>query len=117
VAVGTGTKIHGMRILVAEDDKVMSQLLCSTMMAAIRNPVPDLIVLDLQMPAGDGPTTLAKLKASSRTALIPVVVVSASQDLKVRESVRALGAVTFIEKPIKPDHFLEVIEVFGRKKG
>lgn len=123
-----------MRVLVAEDDKAMSQLLCgallsaghqpipvfdgaSAMMAAIRAPAPDVIVLDLQMPAGDGVTTLTKLKASTRTALIPVVVLSASQDLKVRESVRALGAATFLEKPIAPEYFVEVVEAYGRKKS
>lgn len=87
----------------------------SAMMAAMRAPAPDLIVLDLQMPAGDGQATLAKLKASTRTALIPVVVVSASQDLKAREAVRAAGAATFIEKPIKPEHFIDVIAAFGPK--
>lgn len=122
-----------MRVLVAEDDKAMSQLLCgalvaaghqaipvfdgaSTMMAAVRAPAPDVIVLDLQMPAGDGQATLAKLKASTRTALIPVVVLSATQDLKVRESVRTLGAATFLEKPIAPEYFLEVVEAYGRAK-
>lgn len=123
-----------MRVLVAEDDKAMSQLLCgmlvaaghqaipvfdgaSAMMAAVRNPPPDLIVLDIQMPAGDGQLTLSKLKASTRTALIPVIVVSATQDLKVRESIRALGAATFLEKPISPEHFLDVITAYGPKRA
>lgn len=123
-----------MRVLVAEDDRAMSQLLCgllmaaghqaapvydgaSTMMAAMRSPAPELIVLDMQMPAGDGTMTLGKLKSSSRTALIPVIVVSATQDLKVRESVRALGAATFMEKPIDPDRFLEAVAAFGPKPG
>ncbi len=123
-----------MRVLVAEDDRAMSQLLCtllmsvghqpvpvydgaSAMMAAMRSPAPELVVLDMQMPAGDGSMTLAKLKSSSRTALIPVIVVSATQDLKVRESVRALGAATFMEKPIDPDRFLEAVTAFGPKKG
>lgn len=119
-----------MRVLVAEDDRKMSQLLCgmlqaaghqaipvfdgaSAMMAAIRQPAPDLIVLDLQMPAGDGQTTLGKLKASSRTAQIPVIVVSAAQDPRVRDEVRALGATTFLQKPVTPDQFLDAVESFG----
>lgn len=123
-----------MRVLVAEDDRAMSQLLCgilmaaghqptpvydgaSAMMAAMRSPSPELIVLDMQMPAGDGTMTLTKLKSSSRTALIPVIVVSATQDMKVRESVRALGASTFMEKPIDPERFLEAVAAFGPKNG
>jgi two-component system cell cycle response regulator DivK len=123
-----------MRVLVAEDDRTMSQMICellmsaghqpipvfdgaSAMMSAMRSPAPEMIVLDLQMPAGDGLATLRKLKASTKTALIPVLVVSGSQDLQAREAVRAAGAVTFIEKPIKPDHFLDVVKAFGPKTG
>lgn len=119
-----------MRVLVADDDRQMSQLLCamlqhaghqavptydgaSTMMAAMRTPPPDLIVLDLSMPAGTGQVTLAKLKQSSRTALIPVVVVSASKDPAVREQVRGLGAVAFLEKPVTADALIDAVEAFG----
>ena len=122
-----------MRVLVAEDDRQMSQLLCamlqhgghqpipvydgaSTMMTAIRQPGPDLIVLDLQMPAGDGQATLQKLKASSRTALIPVIVVSASQDPAVRDTVKGLGAITFLKKPVTADALLDAVEAYGPPK-
>jgi DNA-binding response OmpR family regulator len=122
-----------MRVLVADDDRQMSQLLCgilqgaghqpvpaydgaSTMMAAMRAPVPELIVLDLQMPAGDGQTTLTKLKQSSKTALIPVLVVSASKDPATRDKVRTLGAAAFLEKPVSPDTFIDAVEAFGPRK-
>lgn len=119
-----------MRVLVADDDRQMSTLLCqmlqaaghqaipafdgaTTMMTAMRSPAPDLILLDLQMPAGDGQTTLAKLKASAKTALIPVVVLSAKHDDQTQAQVRNLGAATFLAKPIDPDTFIDVIEAFG----
>lgn len=122
-----------MRILIAEDDRQMSQLLCamaqaaghqafpafdgaSTMMAAVRSPAPDLIVLDLQMPAGDGETTLRKLKQSAKTAMIPVLVVTGSKDPKARETVRALGAAAFLEKPVTPDTFIDAVEAFGPQR-
>jgi putative two-component system response regulator len=85
----------------------------TTMMTAMRSPAPDLILLDLQMPAGDGQTTLAKLKASAKTALIPVVVLSAKHDDQTQAQVRSLGAATFLAKPIDPDTFIDVIEAFG----
>lgn len=119
-----------MRVLVADDDRQLSTLLCqilqsaghkafpafdgaSTMMAAMRTPTPDLILLDLQMPAGDGQTTLAKLKASAKTTGIPVVVLSATSDSLTQTQVRALGAATFVAKPIDADTFIDVIEAFG----
>jgi two-component system, cell cycle response regulator DivK len=123
-----------MRILVADDDRQISQLLCgillaaghqpvpiydgaSTLMAAMRAPTPDLIVLDLQMPAGDGQTTLAKLKQSSKTALVPVLVVSANKDPATRDQVRGLGAAAFLEKPVSPDTFIDAVEAFGSRKA
>lgn len=125
-----------MRVLVAEDDRAMNQLLCamlqsagyiafpafdgaSALMAAMRTPGPDLIVLDLQMPAGDGQTTLAKLKASAKTATIPVLVVSGSQNPESPDQVRALGAAAYLQKPVTPDTFIDAVEAFGlpRKKN
>lgn len=82
-------------------------------MAAMRAPAPELIVLDLQMPAGDGQTTLTKLKQSSKTALIPVLVVSAVKDPATRDHVRALGAAAFLEKPVSPDTFIDAVEAFA----
>ncbi len=122
-----------MRVLVAEDDRQMSQLLCamlqsaghrpmpaydgaSALMAAMRAPAPDLIVLDLQMPAGDGPTTLSKLKQSSKTALIPVIVVSATKDPAVQQEVLGKGAIVFLEKPVNPDNFIAAVEAFGKAR-
>jgi DNA-binding response OmpR family regulator len=119
-----------MRVLVADDDRQLSTLLCqmlqsaghqafpafdgaSTMMAAVRTPAPDLILLDLQMPAGDGQTTLTKLKASAKTTNIPVVVLSASADALTQSKVRAMGAATFLAKPVDADTFIDVIEAFG----
>jgi CheY-like chemotaxis protein len=119
-----------MRILVADDDRDMSLLLCqmlqsaghrpmpahdgaSAMMAAMRAPAPDLIVLDLQMPAGDGQTTLSKLKQSSKTALIPVLVVSATRDPQMHDKVLAMGAAAFLAKPVSPDLFIDAVEAFG----
>lgn len=86
----------------------------SALMAAVRAPQPDLIILDLNMPAGTGQVTLAKLKASSRTTQIPVIVVSAVKDQATRDEVRALGAETFLEKPVSPDNLIAAIEAFGR---
>lgn len=65
------------------------------------------------MPAGDGTTTLMKLKQSSKTALIPVLVVSATPDQSMQDRVRMMGAVGFIPKPIDPDTFIDAVEAFG----
>lgn len=120
-----------MRILVAEDDRAMSQFICamlraaghqpmpafdgaSTLMAAMRVPAPELIVLDLHLPAGDGPVTLTKLRQSSKTALIPVIAISSDADPANHQEIRSLGAATFLMKPLDPDTFIDAVEAFAR---
>lgn len=120
-----------MRVLVADDDRQFSTLACqmlmaaghqafpafdgaSAMMAAMRTPAPDITLLDLQMPAGDGTTTLTKLKQSAKTAIIPVLIVSATSDAAMQDRVRMMGAAGFLAKPLDPDTFIDAVEAIAR---
>ena len=60
---------------------------------------PDLILLDIKMPAGDGYTVLENLKRSVQIRLIPIIFVSALPPREVEEKVAQLGAQGFIVKP------------------
>lgn len=112
-----------MRILVAEDDRVVSQLVCSvvrqaghlpipaydsmqTLMYAMRAPIPELIVLDLNMPGGAGIDSLRRLKSSSKTASIPVIVLSGNTDERTPAMVKELGAESFLPKPVDSEALL-----------
>lgn len=118
-------------MLVADDDRQFSTLACqmlmaaghqafpafdgaSAMMAAMRTPAPDITLLDLQMPAGDGTTTLTKLKQSAKTAMIPVLVVSGTSDAAMQDRVRMMGAAGFLAKPLDPDTFIDAVEAIAR---
>jgi DNA-binding response OmpR family regulator len=70
---------------------------------------PDLIVLDLGLPAGDGFTVMEELKKVPSLAQIPVIVVSA-RDLDANRG-RALkaGAKAFLQKPVDNAALLAVI--------
>lgn len=48
----------------------------------VRDSAPDLVLLDIMMPVMDGFTVLSQLKAEAATRDIPVVLISASNDLK-----------------------------------
>lgn len=63
---------------------------------------PDLIFLDIMMPVMDGFEVLARLKADPRWNTIPVVVVSASNDLPNIARGIELGAEDFLPKPFEP---------------
>jgi DNA-binding response OmpR family regulator len=121
-----------MRILVADDDRMLSTLICAivreaghtpipafdamqAMMFAIRPPAPALIILDINMPGGTGLEALRKLKLSARTAPIPVVVLSGSDEADMPQQVKALGADAFLPKPIDPEALVAVIQRVQRE--
>ena len=114
-----------MNILVADDDKVLSAMLCGVlkdaghmcipafdsmqaMMNAMRQPL-DLVLLDINMPGGTGMEVLQRLKNSSKTKRIPVVVITGSTDSALPDQARALGAVEFLPKPVDPDQLLQAV--------
>jgi CheY-like chemotaxis protein len=70
--------------------------------AAAADWAPDLILLDVMMPGMDGPTTLARLRESSKTNEIPVVFMTARAQPRELEYFRALGAEGVISKPFDP---------------
>jgi DNA-binding response OmpR family regulator len=78
-------------------------------MAEIRKQEPDLIVLDLGLPVGDGFVVMDRLRANTHLAVIPVIVVSA-RDVRANEA-RALaaGAKAFLQKPWKDEDLLAKI--------
>ncbi|MFZ5550823.1 MAG: ATP-binding protein [Pseudomonadota bacterium] len=71
---------------------------------------PDLVLLDLRLPDGDGESVLKALKSSGATRDIPVVVLSASADDEQVARVLALGAAGFVPKPIEAAVLLSVLD-------
>jgi putative two-component system response regulator len=87
------------------------------LMFAMRTPVPELVLLDINMPAGTGIQTLTKLKNSSKTAHIPVIVISGSTDPKAPEQVSQLGAVRYLTKPVDPALLLQTVNEVMAEAG
>lgn len=94
-------KIHHYNVLFAVDGV--------SGVAEARKHLPDLILLDLGLPAGDGFAILERLKASDVMSLIPVIVVSGRDRFANRERAIAAGARTFLQKPVDNEHLLSVI--------
>lgn len=70
--------------------------------AAMGEPRPDLILLDVMMPEMDGYDVMRRLRADSLTADIPVIFVTAMNTSHDEEYGLSLGAADYITKPIKP---------------
>ena len=70
---------------------------------------PDLIILDLGLPVGDGFSVLERLKTLMNTALIPVIVLSARDPGEAQDAVLEMGADAFFQKPADNDQLLAAI--------
>lgn len=113
-------------ILVVEDDRKLSQAVsirlraagyqvinafdCVTAMTTARKNDPDLIVLDLALPAGNGIEVAEKLRALPRTASVPIVIATAMKAPDLRERAMEVGVSAFFEKPFRAEEFLAAIE-------
>lgn len=60
---------------------------------------PDLILLDLRLPGGDGLSVLKRLRLSTFTDKTPVIVVTAVQDEAYKQKVLAQGVAAYLQKP------------------
>ena len=74
---------------------------------------PKLILLDLKMPKVNGIEVLEKLKSSVETKTIPVVVLTSSQEDPDIKKCTALGANSYIVKPVDFEHFIKCISEVG----
>lgn len=74
-----------------------------------RQELPDLVLLDLGLPAGDGFVVLKRLQMLIQTTTIPVIVVSARDPAGNRDAALKAGAVAYLQKPLETDVLLKVI--------
>lgn len=72
-------------------------------------PLPDLILLDLNLPRMDGRELLAEIKRDQRLGRIPVVVLTTSQAQKDIVRSYELHASAYVSKPVDLAHFLAVV--------
>jgi len=75
--------------------------------------VPLFILLDLKLPKVDGIEVLKKLRADDRTAIIPVVILTSSNEDQDMLSGYKLGANSYVRKPVDFDQFSETVRQLG----
>lgn len=74
--------------------------------AAVRERMPDLVIMDVQMPEMDGLQALHALKADASTAAIPVIMLTARGHQLTRQEAENIGAQAFLTKPFSPTQLL-----------
>jgi CheY-like chemotaxis protein len=97
----------GYEVLVAEDAVVAGSLLLKV--------VPDLMIVEVNMPRMNGIEFVATLKADARTSKIPVVFLTSSMEFS--DLAKGLGAVAYLTKPIFSDRLLGIVAKSLRAKS
>jgi sigma-B regulation protein RsbU (phosphoserine phosphatase) len=106
------------KILIVDDEpfnvdylaQELEELNCDTVSASngqealdqVTRESPDLVLLDIMMPVMDGLEVLSRLKTNPSTRDIPVIVISASSDLRSVANGIQLGAEDYLPKPFEP---------------
>jgi CheY-like chemotaxis protein len=78
------------------------------------NPMPGLILLDLNMPKMDGREALAAIKSDLSLRRIPVVILTTSKADEDKLKGYDLGAASYITKPVTFDALVELMRTLGK---
>jgi two-component system, response regulator len=78
------------------------------------NILPRLIFLDIKLPKVDGFEVLEQIKTSGRTRAIPVVMVTSSREAHDIRRAYALGANSYLVKPVDFEHYFEMVRIAGQ---
>jgi two-component system, response regulator len=74
---------------------------------------PEVVFLDLKLPKLDGLGVLRRLREDDRTKLLPVVILTSSDEEQDRCQGYGLGANSYVRKPVDFDQFLEAAKQLG----
>jgi two-component system cell cycle response regulator DivK len=120
--------VSGKTILHVEDNefnlKIVRQLLSRTSyrlveaingeegVATAQHELPDLILMDIQLPKLSGLDATRQLRADPRTANIPIIVITSFALSGDSEKAKEAGASAYVTKPYSPRQMLELIRKF-----
>jgi DNA-binding response OmpR family regulator len=114
------------RVLVVDDDEDLVRILSVNLMAEgfdvstafdgtsavmrAHKDQPDLIILDIKMPAGDGFSVVEKLRISTKTFSIPIIFLSALPKEDMEEKALKAGALYYFSKPFDMEALMNFIK-------
>jgi CheY-like chemotaxis protein len=102
LTIGVRLKSMGYTVCTAKD--------AVNAISAVRKNNPDIVVLDVSLPAGDGFLVADRLRNLIVSATTPIIFVTASEKAELRERAMKLGAVEFLQKPFAATTLADAIE-------
>jgi two-component system response regulator len=105
---GLGTSVE-----VASDGEEALRYLFEPSPDGALRPLPELVLLDLNLPRVDGLEVLRRIRAAERTRTLPVVVLTSSGEEQDLSRSYALGANSYVRKPVSFTEFMDVSRQLG----
>jgi len=102
-------------VVVARDGAETLEFLFGTGKYAGRNTdvIPQVVLLDLKLPKVEGLEVLRQVRADKRTKLLPVVILTSSNEEQDRIQGYGLGANSYVRKPVDFSQFLDAARQLG----
>lgn len=104
ILLGVGVRLKSMGYTVYTSKDAVNAV-----SAVIKNS-PDVVVLDISLPAGDGFLVCDRLQRLIGSAATPIIFITASENPELRERAMKLGAAAFLKKPFDATTLADAIE-------
>jgi DNA-binding response OmpR family regulator len=102
LSIGVRMKAMGYTICTAKD--------AASAVSVVRKTSPDVIVLDVSLPGGDGFLVAGRLQSLISSAATPIIFITASENPGLRERAMKLGAAAFMTKPFDATTLADAVE-------
>lgn len=103
LAIGIRLKSMGYEVATAAD--------AVSAVAQARKCKPDVVLLDINLPGGDGFLVAERLQSLMQTSATPIIFITASKQEGLKKRAMELGAVAFLEKPFDATQLADAIEM------
>jgi CheY-like chemotaxis protein len=104
ILLGVGVRLKSMGYTVYTAKDAVSAI------SAVRKNEPDVVVLDISLPAGDGFLVADRLQNLVGSAATPIIFMTASENPALPERAKKLGAAGFLKKPFAATALADAIE-------
>ena len=82
-------------------------------MGFVKTSMPDLILLDLRLPVMGGDEICLRLKKDDALKKIPVIMFTASTDIRMSNKIKEIGANGYLIKPFTPEELMQAVKKFA----